>query len=309
MVFNRFSKTLIQLKSVESGNLGRKFQVLRYFTFAMPRWKLSPSTRSEIFYFQPVNGTSKYPISPKVFNRFSKTLLHVKRVESGHFGRKYQVRMYFSFAMARWKLRPSTRVEIFQFQTVNRTSKNTVSPKLFNRFSKTLLHLKRVEIGSLGRKFQVRRYFTFAMTRWILSPSKRFEISHIQPVNCPVKNPISPKRFKRFSKTFLHLKRYECGHLGPKFQVRRYFTFAMARWKLSPSRRFEISLFQPVNCTGKNPISPKGFKRFSKTLLHLQRVESGHLGRKFQVRRYFILQLQGENLAHRQDLKFHTFNL
>ena len=195
---------------------------------------------------------------------------------------------YFSFSKTRWKLSPSTIFEISHFQPENCPSKNPKSPKVFDRFSKTLLHLKRVEIGSLGRKFQVRRYFTFAMTRWILSPSTRFEISHIQPVNCPVKNPISPKRFKRFSKTFLHLKRYECGHLGPKCQVRRCFTFAMARWKLSPSRRFEISLFQPVNCTGKNPISPKGFKRFSKTLLHLQRVESGHLGRKFQVRRYFI---------------------
>ena len=163
MVFNRFSKTLIQLESVESGNLGRKFQVLRYFTFAMPRWKLSPSTRSEIFYFQPVNGTSKYPISPKVFNRFSKTLLHVKRVESGHFGRKYQVRMYFSFAMTRWKLSPSTRFEISQFQPVNCPSKNPKSPKVFDRFYKTSLHLTHVERRHFDRKFQVRRYFTFAM--------------------------------------------------------------------------------------------------------------------------------------------------
>ena len=333
-VFNRFSKTLLHLKRVESGHLGWNVQVPRHFTFAMARWKLSPAKRFEIFHFQPVNRTSKYPISPKVFNRFSKTLLHLKRVESGHLARKVHVRRNFAFAMARWKLSPSKRFEISHFQPVNCPSKNPISPKVFNRFSKTLLHLQRFESGNLSQKFQVPRYFNFAMARWILSPSTRFEIFHFQPVNCPGKNPISPKVFTRFSKTLLHLKSLEGGDSGRKFQVPRYFTFAMARWKLSPSTRFEIFQFQPVktllhlkrvesgnlgwnvqmpryftfamaawklspstrfeifhfqpvNRTSKYAISPKVFNRFSKSLLHLQRFESGHLGRKFQVPGYF----------------------
>ena len=190
--------------------------------------------------------------------------------------------MYFSFAMTRWKLSPSTRFEISHLQHVNCTSKNPISPKAFNRFSKTVLHLKRFESGNLGRQFQARSYFTFAMTRWKLSASTSFEIFHFQHVNCPSKNPRSPKVFTRFSKTLLHLKRVESGHLCWKFQVRRIFTFALSTWKRSQSKIFEIFHFQPVNFPSKNPISPKVLTRFSKTLLHLKRVESGHFAENFR---------------------------
>ena len=201
----------------------------------------------------------KIPYLQKGFYLFSKAFLHLKHYESGNLGRKFQVRRYLTFAMARWKLSPSTRFEIFHFQHVNCPSKNPISPKLFNRFSKTLLHLKHYKSGDLGRKFYIRSYFTFAMTMWKLSPSTGFEIFHFQHINCPSKNPISPKVFNRFSKALLHLKCVESGHLGRKFQMHWYFTFATASWKLSPSPRFEISHFQPVNSTNKNPISPKGF--------------------------------------------------
>ena len=83
-----------------------------------------------------------------------------------------------------------------------------------------------------------------------------------------------------FRKLSFQLEDVEGGHLGRKFQVRRYFTFAMARWKLCASTTFEISHFQPVHCASKNPISPKVFNRFSKTLLQFEDVEGGHLGRK-----------------------------
>ena len=253
----------------------------------MTRWKLSPSTRFEIFHFQHVKCPSKNPISPKVFNRFSKTLLHLKLVESGYLGRKFQVRRYFTFAMTRWKLSPSTRFDISHFQPVNFPSKNPMSPKVSHRFSKTLLHLMRVESGHLGRKCQLRGYFSFAITRWKLSPSTRFEISHFQPVNCPSKNPISRKVFDRFSKTLLHLTHVERQQLGRKFHVSRYFTFAMAMLKLSPSKRFEISHFQPVNCRSKNPISPKVFHRFSKNFASSQTCWKWAFGSKISREQVF----------------------
>ena len=55
--------------------------------------------------------------------------------------------------------------EISRFQTVHGVIKNAVSPKVFNRFSKTLLLLKYVENRYLGRKFHWRSYFSFAMAR------------------------------------------------------------------------------------------------------------------------------------------------
>ena len=55
--------------------------------------------------------------------------------------------------------------EISQFQTVHCVIKNAISPKAFNRFSKTFLLLKDVENRYLGRKDHERSSFSFAMAR------------------------------------------------------------------------------------------------------------------------------------------------
>ena len=61
---------------------------------------------------------------------------------------------------------------------------------------------------------------------------EKFEISHFQTVHCVRKNAISPKVFKRFSKTILPLKDVENRYLAQKFHWRSYFSFAMVKWKL-----------------------------------------------------------------------------
>ena len=58
---------------------------------------------------------------------------------------------------------------------------------------------------------------------------QHLKFCHFQLVHCAGKNPISPKVFKRFSNSSPHIEDGEGGHLGGKFQVGRYFTFAMAR--------------------------------------------------------------------------------
>ena len=57
------------------------------------------------------------------------------------------------------------KFEISYFQAVHCVRKNTISPKVFNRFSRTSLLLKDVENGYLGGKFYERNYFSFAMAR------------------------------------------------------------------------------------------------------------------------------------------------
>ena len=61
---------------------------------------------------------------------------------------------------------------------------------------------------------------------------QHLRVCHIQRVHCGSKNPISPNAFNRFSKSLTQLEDVQCGHLNGKFQVHRYFSFAMARWKL-----------------------------------------------------------------------------
>ena len=124
------------------------------------------------------------------------------------------------------------KFEISHFQAVHCVRKNAISPKVFNRFSKTFLLLKDAENRYLSRKFHWRSYFSFAMVRWKLFSGGKFEISHFQGVHCVRKNAISPKVFNRFSKTFLLLKDVENRYLAQKFHGRSYFSFAMVRWKL-----------------------------------------------------------------------------
>ena len=57
------------------------------------------------------------------------------------------------------------KFEISLFQAVHCVIKNAISPKVFNRFSKTFLLLKDVESRYLGGKFHERSYFSFAIAR------------------------------------------------------------------------------------------------------------------------------------------------
>ena len=69
---------------------------------------------------------------------------------------------------------------------------------------------------------------------------QHLKFCHLQPLHCASKNPISPIVFNRFLKSFRQPEDVEGGHLGGKFQGRKYFTFAIARWKLCASTTFEI---------------------------------------------------------------------
>ena len=71
----------------------------------------------------------------------------------------------------------STTFEILPLSTCTLCEQNPVSPKAFNRFSKSLPQVEDIEVGHLGRKdFRCPGSFTFAMARWKLCTSTTFEI-------------------------------------------------------------------------------------------------------------------------------------
>ena len=320
-VFNRLWKSLPQLDDGNGGHLCGKFQVRIYFTFAMARWKLCATKTFEILPLSSCTLCQQKSYIPKVFNRFSKSLPQLEDVEGWHLGGKFQVRRYFNFAMARWKLCASTTFEILLLSTCTLCQQKSNISKdiqpIFELFAsarrcwasafgwkisgvhvfyickgkvKTLrsdsiwnfatlnlytvpakiLYLQRYSAGfpnlclssktlregHLNGKFHGRRYFTFAIGRWNLCASKTFEILPLSTCTQCQKNPASPKAFNRFSKSFRQLEDVEGGHLGEKFQVRRYFTFAMARWKLCASTTFEILLLSTCTlCQQKSYVS------------------------------------------------------
>ena len=128
------------------------------------RWKNSKFPTFKLY--TPSENVRNFAISPKVFNRFSKTFLLLKDVENRYLAQKFHWRSYFSFAMVRWKLLQKGNSKFTNSKLHTVPEKNAISPKVFNRFSKTFLLLKDVENRYLTRKFDGRTYFSFAMVWW-----------------------------------------------------------------------------------------------------------------------------------------------
>ena len=239
-------------------------------------------------HFQTVHCDSKNPISPKVVNRFSKSLPQLEDVEGQHKGEEIHARRYFTFAMGRWELCASKHLKFCNFQPLHCASKKSYISKGIPLIFEIISAARRCWGWAFVWKVPCAQVFYFGDgTVKTLRIDNIWYFATFSPLHCAWKNPISPKVFNRFSKSFPLLEEFEGGHLGGKFQARRYFTFAMASWKLCTCTIFEISHFQSVHCHSKYPISPKVFHRFSKSLPELEDVEAGHLGGKIQARSYF----------------------
>ena len=133
------------------------------------------------------------------------------------------------------------------FQAAHCARKNAISPKVFNRISRTFLLLKHVENRYLGRKFHGRSYFSFTMVRWKFFLVENFEITtfklYLCQRKCYINKGIHPI-FKNFPSL---LKDVENRYLTRKFHWRSYFSFAMVRWKLFSGGK--IPNFPLYSCT------------------------------------------------------------
>ena len=155
----------------------------------------------------------------------------------------------------------------FQFFPLHCPSRNAISSKVFNEFSKTFFRLKDEEGGYCGWKFQLHTNFGFAIESLPLTQHPQNVKISIFPLHCPRRNAISSKLFNEFSKTFFWLKDDEGGYCGWKFQLHRYFGFAMATLQLfQHPENVKNSIFPFTLSKQKCGISSKLFNEFSKTI-------------------------------------------
>ena len=234
------------------------FRCAGILAFAMARWKLAHRQHLKFCHFQHVQCASKNPISPKVFNRFSKSLHQLEDVDGGHLGGKFQVTQVFSFCNGKVK---TLRIDnIWNFATFNMYTvpgKNPISPKVFNRIFEIFASARRCWGWAFGWKVSGAQVFYFCNSK-----VKTLRIDNIW--NFATFNmytlPAKILYLRRYSTDFRNLclssKMLNMGIWVGKFQVRRYFTFAMARWKLCASTTFEIlPLSTGTLCQQKSYIS------------------------------------------------------
>ena len=261
-------------------------------------------------HFQPVHCASRNPISPKIFNQFSKSFASARRCWRWPFGWKVSGAQVFYFCNGKVKiLRNRKQLKFCYFQPVHCASQNPISPKVFSRFSKSLPSARRRwGRGIWMESFMVRRYFTSAMTRWNFGHRQHLTFCYFQPVHCASKNPISPKIFNRFSNSLHQLEDVERRHLGGKFQVCTCFIFAMARWKLCASTNiWNFATLNMYTVPAKILYLQRHSTDFRNLCLSSNILRQGIRVESFIWAGILILQWQRENFAHRQHLKFCYF--
>ena len=158
------------------------------------------------------------------------------------------------------------------FQPVHYASKNPISSTVFNRFSKSLPQLEDVEGGHLGGRFSGAQVFYFC--------SGKVKTLHIENIwNFATFNfytvPEKTQYLQRFSTDFRNLclssKMLRVDIWAESFNLPRYFTFAMAMWKLCTLTTFEIlPLSICTLCQQKSHIS-KGIQRIFEIIASARR--------------------------------------
>ena len=237
-VFNWFSKSLRQLEDVEGGHLGGKFQVRRYFTFAMVRWKLCASTTFEIMLLSTCTLCRKILYLQRYSGDFRNLGLISKMWTASIWLKSFRCARIL---LRQWQGENLCIEHFWNFATFNLY---TAPAKIIylQRFSTDFRNLPRsstmLRVGICVESFRCAAVLLLQWQTENFAHRQHLKFCHNQPVHCASKNPISPKVFNRFSKSLPQLEDADGGHLGVKFQVRRCFTFAMAKWKLCASTAF-----------------------------------------------------------------------
>ena len=229
-------------------------------------WKVSGA---QVFYFcngnvktLPIDNTFKlYTVPAKTLSlqRYSpifKIFAAPRRCWGWEFGCKVSSAQVFYFSNG--KVRNLPIDNIWNFASFNLY---TVPAKILylQRYSTDFRNLwQRSKVFREGIWVESIRCAGILLLQW---QSENFaHRQHFQPVHCASKNPISQNVFTRFSKSLPQLEDVEGGHLGCKFLVRSYFTFALARWKLCAWTTFEILQLSTCTLCEQKSYIPKGIQ-------------------------------------------------
>ena len=181
---------------------------------------------------------------------FRNRLFHLEDVDGGHLDGKLQVRRYFTFAMARWKLCASTTFEIFPLSTCTLCQLKSYISKGIQPIFVNLCLSSKMLTAAFEWKVSGSEVFYFCNGKVkTLRIDKHLKFSHFQPVHCACKNPISPKVFNRFSKSYFQLAKMF--RVGIWVESLRCAGILLLQWQgenFAHRKHLKFSHFQPVEC-------------------------------------------------------------
>ena len=240
-VFTWFSKSSPQLEDVQGGHLGGKFQVRRYFTFAMARWKHCAWTTFEILPRSNFTLCQQKSYISKGIQPIFEIFASPRRCWGWAFGGNVPGAQVVYFCNGKVKTLRMENIWNLPLSTCRLCQQKSYISKGIHTIFEIFASARRCWGWAFGWKVSGAQVFYFCNGK-----VKTFRFDNIwnfatfNLYTLRAKNPMSKMVFTGFSKSLPQLEDVEGGHLGGKFQVRRYFTFAMPRWKLFTSTTFEI---------------------------------------------------------------------
>ena len=210
--------------------------------------------------------------------------------------------------MGRENFAQEQHLKFCHFQPVHCVSKNRISPKLLNRFSKSLPQLEDVDGGHLVGTLQVCRYFTFATARWNFRASTTFEILILSTCTfCQQKSYIS-KGTQPIFEIFASARRCLGWEFGWKVSGAQVFCFCNGNVKTLPiDNIWNFPTFNLCTMEAKILYLQKYSTDFRNLCLSSKMLGVGIWVEGFKCAAILRLQWQGENFAHQQHLKFCHF--
>ena len=202
----------------------------------------------------------------------------------GILGWKFPVRWYFTFAMEGEKFARRQDLKFSRFQPVHCASKVLYLQKyqpIFEIFA-SAWRCWGWAFGWKVLRARVVYYYngkvkTLGMENiWIFASFNLFTV--------PAKIPYLQRYSIDFRNLRLSSKIFRVGISVESFRCAGILLLQWQGEKFGHRKHLKFCHFQHVQCASKNPISPKVFNRFSKSLAQLEDVAGGHLGGKSYVR-------------------------
>ena len=179
------------------------------YNFSIYPENLKISTYS--FYTVP----AEMPYLQKYLTNFQKLFFLWKIRKRRYCGWKFEMHRHYSFAIATLQVFQHPEHVKFQLFPLHCPSRNAISSKAFNEFSKTFFYLKDKERRYSGWKFEMHRHFSFAIvTLQLFQHPEHVKISIFSiPLSlqkCYIFNSI----YRIFKNFFFGCRDEECGYSG-----------------------------------------------------------------------------------------------
>ena len=159
-------------------------------------------------------------------------------------------------------------------------------------------------MGILGWKFPVRWYFTFAMEGEKFARRQDFKFSRFQPVHC-ASQVLYLQKYQPIIEIFASARR--CWGWAFGWKVLRALVVYFCNGKVKTLGIENIWIFASFNLftvPAKIPYLPKYSTNFRNLCPSSKILRVGIWVESFMCAGILLLQLQGENFAHREHLKF-----